>query len=65
MTEVTNRVRKLHMPACIWCGHTIIPTEEAVKFSCPSCGEFVIWRCEKCRLFGRSYKCPKCGFLGP
>ncbi|MCJ7770091.1 zinc finger domain-containing protein [Candidatus Bathyarchaeota archaeon] len=53
------------MPTCIWCGHVIAPGEKAVKFPCPSCGEFELWRCEKCRDFGRSYKCPKCGFQGP
>ncbi|MCW4040185.1 MAG: zinc finger domain-containing protein [Candidatus Bathyarchaeota archaeon] len=53
------------MPVCIWCGHTIMPREKAVKFPCPSCSEFVMWRCEKCRTFGRAYKCPSCGFTGP
>ena len=42
-----------------------MPKEKAVKFPCPSCGEFTMWRCERCRVFGRSYKCPKCGFTGP
>ncbi|MCW3987656.1 MAG: zinc finger domain-containing protein [Candidatus Bathyarchaeota archaeon] len=53
------------MPVCIWCGHSIMPREKAVKFSCPSCREFTMWRCEKCRNFGRPYKCAKCGFTGP
>jgi predicted RNA-binding Zn-ribbon protein involved in translation (DUF1610 family) len=55
----------INMPVCIWCRHIIVPGENAVKFPCPDCGEVVIWRCEKCRLFGRPYKCPKCGFTGP
>ncbi|MDH5771045.1 MAG: zinc finger domain-containing protein [Candidatus Bathyarchaeota archaeon] len=53
------------MPKCLSCGHVISPDEKSVNFLCPSCGELVIWRCEKCRLFGRLYKCPKCGFTGP
>ncbi|MCK4243739.1 DUF1610 domain-containing protein [Candidatus Bathyarchaeota archaeon] len=53
------------MPTCISCGHNIVVDEKAVKFSCPSCGEILMWRCERCRLFGRTYKCPKCGFTGP
>ncbi|MDH4221712.1 MAG: zinc finger domain-containing protein, partial [Candidatus Bathyarchaeota archaeon] len=32
---------------------------------CPNCGEIDIWRCSKCRKFGRPYRCPKCGFAGP
>jgi len=53
------------MPVCNWCGRVILPDESAVKFPCPSCGEIVVWRCDKCRTFGRPYKCPKCGFTGP
>ncbi|MEM2094798.1 MAG: zinc finger domain-containing protein [Candidatus Bathyarchaeia archaeon] len=53
------------MPNCIWCGHIIMPKEKAVKFHCPSCGEFLLWRCERCRTLARPYKCPKCGFVGP
>ena len=56
---------KVKMPLCNWCGKIIAPGERSMKFPCPSCGEVVIWRCEKCRLFGRSYKCPKCGMKGP
>ncbi|MCW3976148.1 MAG: zinc finger domain-containing protein [Candidatus Bathyarchaeota archaeon] len=58
----TDRVK---MPLCNWCGRIITPGDKAVKFNCPNCGEVVIWRCEKCRLFGRPYKCPKCGVGGP
>ncbi|MCJ7761138.1 zinc finger domain-containing protein [Candidatus Bathyarchaeota archaeon] len=43
----------------------IVPGESSVSFGCPSCGDVIIWRCEKCRLFGRDYKCPKCGSTGP
>ncbi|HEX9429355.1 MAG TPA: zinc finger domain-containing protein [Candidatus Bathyarchaeia archaeon] len=53
------------MPSCNWCGRMILPREGAVKFPCPQCGETTIWRCEKCRGFGRPYKCQKCGFSGP
>ncbi|WP_309492133.1 zinc finger domain-containing protein [Candidatus Hecatella orcuttiae] len=56
---------ELKVPTCIWCGKTIIPTEYFVKFPCPNCGGVTITRCERCRKFGRPYKCPKCGFVGP
>ncbi|WP_455368149.1 zinc finger domain-containing protein [[Eubacterium] cellulosolvens] len=60
-----SETRAVKMPVCNWCGRIILPDESAVKFPCPSCGEIVVWRCEKCRTFGRPYKCPKCGFAGP
>ncbi|MCD6485046.1 MAG: DUF1610 domain-containing protein [Candidatus Odinarchaeota archaeon] len=50
---------------CTSCGRKISPTESAVHFECPNCGSYVIWRCEKCRHFGNTYKCPNCGFEGP
>ncbi|UCH57960.1 MAG: DUF1610 domain-containing protein [Candidatus Bathyarchaeota archaeon] len=53
------------MPSCISCGKKITPGEKAVKFQCPTCGNVTIWRCERCRLFGREYTCPGCGFKGP
>ncbi|MHA1238684.1 MAG: zinc finger domain-containing protein [Candidatus Odinarchaeia archaeon] len=56
---------EIETPICSCCGHVIAPDEYAVHFSCPNCGEVVIWRCQKCRLFGNQYKCPKCGFEGP
>ena len=46
-------------------GRKVTPEEKAVKFLCPSCGAVTLWRCEKCRLFGRNYKCPACGHIGP
>ncbi len=58
-------VRTVKMPSCNWCGRMILPREGAVKFPCPQCSEVTIWRCEKCRGFGRPYKCQKCGFSGP
>ncbi|MGD9129967.1 MAG: zinc finger domain-containing protein [Candidatus Bathyarchaeota archaeon] len=61
MSENTNIV----MPKCMSCNRTIPPGEDATKTSCPNCGEIVIWRCSKCRQFGRNYRCPKCGFTGP
>ncbi|MEM2840848.1 MAG: zinc finger domain-containing protein [Candidatus Bathyarchaeia archaeon] len=60
-----SQIRVLKMPSCNQCGRTIIPGEAAVKFNCPNCGDVLIWRCEKCRLFAREYKCPKCGNVGP
>ncbi|RLI13798.1 MAG: RNA-binding protein [Candidatus Hecatellales archaeon] len=50
---------------CTSCGRTIIPLEYYVRFPCQNCGQITIVRCEKCRKFGRAYKCPKCGFQGP
>jgi len=55
----------LEPPICSSCGKIIAPGEAAVRFSCPNCGEVIIWRCERCRKFSRIYKCPKCGFEGP
>src|SRR5438552_2459128 len=63
--KMTTEVRTVRMPSCNWCGRMILPREGAVHFPCPQCGEVIIWRCEKCRGFGRPYKCPKCGFTGP
>ncbi|MBS7643703.1 DUF1610 domain-containing protein [Candidatus Bathyarchaeota archaeon] len=60
-----SETKEVKMPTCNWCGHMIITGERAVKFACPGCGEVIIWRCWKCRQFGRPYKCPKCGFMGP
>ena len=52
-------------PMCSCCNKIISPTENAVKFNCPECGDIVIWRCELCRKFSRSYRCAKCDFIGP
>ncbi|MFQ6094958.1 MAG: zinc finger domain-containing protein [Candidatus Bathyarchaeia archaeon] len=57
--------RSLTMPMCTSCHKMIAPGTEATKFLCPNCGEMTIWRCSKCRKFGRSYRCPNCGFTGP
>ncbi|HDI07358.1 MAG TPA: DUF1610 domain-containing protein [Candidatus Bathyarchaeota archaeon] len=57
--------RTLALTVCTSCNKTIPPRSEATKFPCPNCGEITIWRCKKCRKFGRNYKCPKCGFVGP
>ncbi|MBI2183925.1 MAG: DUF1610 domain-containing protein [Thaumarchaeota archaeon] len=56
---------QLQFPACTSCNRPITPGEKAVKFYCPECGEVLIWRCEKCRKFSRSFKCINCGFEGP
>ncbi|MCW4055699.1 MAG: zinc finger domain-containing protein [Candidatus Bathyarchaeota archaeon] len=55
----------LQTPICSSCNRTIPTGTKAIKFSCPNCGEIVLWRCQKCRQFGRQYRCPKCGFTGP
>ncbi|RJS85302.1 DUF1610 domain-containing protein [Candidatus Bathyarchaeota archaeon] len=57
--------RKLRMPVCTSCNRIIPPDTNATKFPCPNCGQIIIWRCEKCRQFGRQYRCPNCGFTGP
>lgn len=46
-------------------GKVINPAEKAVSFYCPNCGVFLVWRCEKDRIQGATYKCPNCGFEGP
>ncbi|MGA2783623.1 MAG: zinc finger domain-containing protein [Candidatus Bathyarchaeia archaeon] len=61
----TANEKIIRMPTCSWCARTILPGEGAVKFPCPSCGEVTIWRCEKCRMFGRPYRCVKCGYSAP
>ena len=52
-------------PICSCCNKIIKPTENAIRFNCPQCGDVVIWRCEKCKKFSRNYRCPKCDFIGP
>ncbi|WXG45567.1 MAG: zinc finger domain-containing protein [Candidatus Atabeyarchaeum deiterrae] len=56
---------RIQMPACTSCGRFIQPGDQAVHFTCPNCGEVVIWRCGKCRKFGNTYRCAKCSFTGP
>ncbi|MGQ9551876.1 MAG: zinc finger domain-containing protein, partial [Candidatus Bathycorpusculaceae bacterium] len=55
----------LSLATCTSCSKPLQPGTEATKFLCPNCGEIQIRRCGKCRKFGRQYKCPKCGFIGP
>jgi predicted RNA-binding Zn-ribbon protein involved in translation (DUF1610 family) len=62
---MAERTETLTLVTCTSCGKPIPPGTEATKFLCPNCGEIVIRRCAKCRKFGRPYKCPKCGFVGP
>ncbi len=50
---------------CLSCGRPIAPFEAAVHFPCPQCGDVTIWRCERCRTTGNSYKCYVCEFEGP
>jgi predicted RNA-binding Zn-ribbon protein involved in translation (DUF1610 family) len=52
-------------PVCLSCGNPILPDQGGVKLKCPQCNEVAIWRCQKCRKLVNSYKCPKCGFIGP
>ncbi|MCW4053080.1 MAG: zinc finger domain-containing protein [Candidatus Bathyarchaeota archaeon] len=65
MSSTNKPTTALQTPICTSCNRTISPGAKATKFTCPDCGEIVIWRCEKCRQFGRYYSCPKCGFKGP
>ncbi|MCD6458730.1 MAG: RNA-binding protein [Thermofilum sp. ex4484_82] len=65
MALTTSKSATLKMPMCTSCGKPIPPHERGVKFRCPNCGEFIIWRCYKCRKLMNPYKCPKCGFEGP
>ncbi|NMJ86692.1 MAG: DUF1610 domain-containing protein [Thaumarchaeota archaeon] len=57
--------KPLQLPVCTSCSRTIMPNDECVKFMCPKCGEILLWRCESCREFARTYKCSKCEFEGP
>lgn len=50
---------------CYGCGRPIAPFEGAVHFPCPKCGDVIIWRCERCREMGKTYRCLKCDFVGP
>ncbi len=56
---------QVKLPKCSSCNRPISVGEKAVKFYCPNCGLVQIWRCEKCRMFARVYKCINCGFEGP
>jgi len=47
---------------CTSCGKE---TTGYVSFKCPNCKEYTIVRCDKCRILGAKYTCPKCGFTGP
>ncbi|MEM0364221.1 MAG: zinc finger domain-containing protein [Candidatus Nitrosocaldus sp.] len=57
--------RAIALPSCISCNRVIMPNDRCVKFNCPKCNRFLIWRCESCREFARMYKCKECGFEGP
>jgi len=50
---------------CTSCNREIAQGTRAVKFPCPGCAEFEIWRCEHCRELSNVYVCPKCGYTGP
>ena len=56
---------KQMLPVCTSCNRAITPNEKSVKFNCPECGDVIIWRCDKCRRFCRTYECIKCNFQGP
>ena len=57
--------KSLQLPVCTSCSRPIIANDECVKYYCPNCGYVLIWRCQSCRQFARSYKCIGCGFEGP
>ncbi len=58
--------KEINISRCTSCNSLISPSEEgATRFRCPNCGEVMIIRCSKCRLFGNDYVCPKCNFEGP
>jgi predicted RNA-binding Zn-ribbon protein involved in translation (DUF1610 family) len=50
---------------CTSCNREIPSGEVAVRFFCPQCGEYEIWRCTTCRKISNPYRCPRCGFEGP
>ena len=50
---------------CFGCVRPITPYEPSVHFHCPQCGDVTIWRCERCRESGNSFRCLKCDFEGP
>ncbi|MFX1465711.1 MAG: zinc finger domain-containing protein [Promethearchaeota archaeon] len=59
-------ISQIEMPKCSCCGHLISPEDiGSVRFPCPNCGDITIFRCMRCRSFGRNYRCPKCSFEGP
>ncbi len=51
---------------CTSCGKEVT---KYVEFKCPNCeeseGAYKIVRCDACRVLGRKYVCPKCGFTAP
>ena len=49
------------IPVCDSCG---IRTSEFTEIKCPKCGEKLI-RCASCKSNMVTYKCKKCGFVGP
>ncbi|RLG45106.1 MAG: RNA-binding protein [Thermoproteota archaeon] len=50
---------------CSSCGRDITYEREKTSFYCFNCGKARIYRCRLCRMFGRDYVCPNCGFEGP
>jgi predicted RNA-binding Zn-ribbon protein involved in translation (DUF1610 family) len=50
---------------CSSCGGLVPPREDSVQFTCPSCGNLTLWRCQKCREFANTYTCAACNFKGP
>lgn len=56
----------IKLASCSSCQTQISPDDlGVVKFKCPSCGEFPITRCTRCRNLGNTYRCYNCGFIGP
>ncbi len=65
LLKIISFLMSMRQYECSSCGKLIAPGENAVNFPCPKCADVRIWRCERCRMFARSYNCPKCGFTGP
>ncbi len=50
---------------CVSCGHSIKAIKGSLSFKCPACANVDITRCADCRVSGKIYICPGCGFTGP
>lgn len=50
---------------CLSCNTSVVNDKGAAKFACPSCGQYQVVRCAKCRKIVTKYVCPSCQFEGP
>lgn len=58
--------RFIETPRCTSCNKVIHPRDTSViAFVCPNCGQGIIIRCAKCRVLGKTAKCPVCGYEYP